>query len=195
MQTRTPLDINEKICALCTRITREFEPVYVPVNPLGGGTTNECFYNVRRQVKKNGGVPIYGWSIWEWPKVLVEAEFHCIWKSPNGDLVDISPRPDQQSKILFLQDSSKAFNFHQPTRTDSIRMALNPDPLIDEFIKELERVQSLIPRPNMPYDYSLLNVKRNKLQAQIYKRYVSKNASCLCGSGKKFGKCCFSKIH
>lgn len=38
-----------------------------------------------------GGRLITGWGIWQWDNILVEAEAHAIWESPDNQLIDITP--------------------------------------------------------------------------------------------------------
>ena len=33
----------------------------------------ECFHNVRRCIEKSDGAEVFGWEIWSWPGVYVEA--------------------------------------------------------------------------------------------------------------------------
>ena len=74
------------------------------------------------KVEKNGGGFQYGWQIWEWPDVMIEAEFHAVWNSPQGILIDITPKQIDTHKILFLPDANRTYegkqvnNFRQPLR-------------------------------------------------------------------------------
>ncbi|MFP1943642.1 hypothetical protein [Lonsdalea quercina] len=69
--------------------------------PLAG----ECFYNVARMIKENGGGYVLGWMIWE-DETHIEAEAHCLYKNENGKVMDITPRVDEEREILFLKDSN-----------------------------------------------------------------------------------------
>lgn len=55
-----------------------------------------------------------GWIIWEDPGLLVEAEFHVVWADPGGNLVDVTPKPDGEQRILFVRDSSVIWDFSAP---------------------------------------------------------------------------------
>jgi hypothetical protein len=79
----------------------------------------------------HGGKQHLGWAIWEWPKVLIEAEFHCIWESPGGELLDITPKDSPLDKILFLPDPKRKYGGVQ---VDNIRKALARDKNIERFI-------------------------------------------------------------
>jgi hypothetical protein len=58
---------------------------------------------VLHRVREHGGKRINGWMIWE-ADDFDEAEFHCVWQNPDGQLVDVTPRVDREERILFLAD-------------------------------------------------------------------------------------------
>jgi hypothetical protein len=62
---------------------------------------------------------------------MIEAEFHAVWRSPEGRLICVSPHK-YGNRILFLQDNSKAFNGID--RVDNIRKSLRPEGIVDKFI-------------------------------------------------------------
>ncbi len=51
-----------------------------------------------------GGATVLGWCIWERPGINLHATFHTVWKSWNGELIDVTPKPDGEARILFLPD-------------------------------------------------------------------------------------------
>jgi hypothetical protein len=52
---------------------------------------------------------VLGWCIWEWPGILLNAEFHACWLSPEGEIIDITPKPDGEKTVLFLPDPALKF--------------------------------------------------------------------------------------
>ncbi|NCH99045.1 MULTISPECIES: hypothetical protein [Cronobacter] len=68
--------------------------------PLSG----ECYYNVARMVRENGGEPVFGWMLWESTN-LIEGEAHCLYRSPEGIVTDITPRVSGETEIFFVEDS------------------------------------------------------------------------------------------
>ena len=69
-----------------------------------------------------------GWNIQEWKRVLIEAELHAVWQSPEGPLSDITPKVVPVNRILFVPDPSRQYtglvvdNIRKPLRKDqSIR--------------------------------------------------------------------------
>jgi len=58
-------------------------------------------------VEEQGGAVQHGWALWEWPRVMVEAEFHAVWRSPDGSRLDVTPREDSQQRILFVSHAER----------------------------------------------------------------------------------------
>lgn len=53
---------------------------------------------------------VNGWAIWQWANILVEAEAHAVWESPEGALIDITPHENGESRIPFLRDDGMVYN-------------------------------------------------------------------------------------
>lgn len=85
--------------------------IFVPVVDDDLGFYGWCSDGVAEKVKIAGGRPVYGWTIWEWPNVILTAEFHCVWQDPGGALVDITPKPKREPRILFVPDPSVPIDF------------------------------------------------------------------------------------
>ncbi|AVT76689.1 hypothetical protein RPPS3_26260 [Rhodopseudomonas palustris] len=108
----TPTALTPKLAAFCATLASS-SPLYLPVVPDRNGFYGWCNSGVMEKTRVDGGAPVYGWTIWEWPNVLATAEFHCVWESPNGELIDITPKPKDEKTILFVPDRSynKDFDF------------------------------------------------------------------------------------
>src|ERR1700676_161605 len=63
-----------------------------------GYEAQECHVNVLHRVRHHGGKRVNGWVIWE-SQPFDEAEFHCVWQNPEGDLIDVTPRNDHEEFI------------------------------------------------------------------------------------------------
>lgn len=126
-----PKIIKPYVLSFCRRINQN-EPVWVEVRPLPGKPFNECFSIVQDHIVLNGGKQYNGWAIWEWRKVMIEAEFHCVWERPDGQLVDLTPKAPHVEKILFLPDPQRSYTGRQ---VNNIRKALSRDKDIDRFIQ------------------------------------------------------------
>lgn len=82
----------------------------------------QCFLNVHHQIKKNGGTAIFGWypsplTIFNNPKLIVPFIHHCVWKSPDGQMYDITPQIISYDPILGLKT----------TFAETIHFLPNPD--------------------------------------------------------------------
>ena len=85
-------------------------PVYVPIRPRADSIENDCFENVRRQMAEAGGDIVHGWRIYDCPGIFLEAEFHAVWKAPDGRLVDVSLPPEEGTeRIVFFPDPTRTF--------------------------------------------------------------------------------------
>jgi hypothetical protein len=109
------------------------DPVYVDCSPLRDKPQLECFEIVECYASENGGERKLGWSIYIWPEVMIQAEFHAVWCDPFGKLHDISPHELPMKQILFLPDPDASYGKIQ--QVNNHRMALNPDPNINRLIK------------------------------------------------------------
>jgi hypothetical protein len=80
-----------------------------------------CFVNCLVQQKLHQGDTLFGWMLWQDTTIqFAEAEFHCVWRSPDGALRDITPRVDGEKRICFVPDSKRVGFFdmaQQPYRT------------------------------------------------------------------------------
>jgi hypothetical protein len=207
LSTRTPPKITEAIQALCRELDSSQVPVYVPVRAARDSKRGECFFNVPAKVQSHGGRIQFGWVIWEWPHVLVEAEYHSIWISPKDEQINITPQPKNIRRILFLPASTWAYDYsRRHYRIDNIRRPLSDDPLVAEFITISERIFNYGETYFGQYmhsddpAYAILETLQNrktlielqlKSQSQPHPNYSppERNDPCPCGSGKKFKNC------
>jgi hypothetical protein len=128
---RTPNKIDKKINELLERLSITGTPIYVDIRPDDGSNVLDCFENVRRKIIRDHGTMILGWQIWELP-FMIEAEFHAIWKSPTGELIDITPKPINENQILFIADPNAKYDERQ---IDNVRMNTSNNRLVDDYIE------------------------------------------------------------
>lgn len=70
---------------------------------------------------------------------MIEAEFHCVWESPDKEIIDLTPKSEtfgSVSSILFVPDPEKKYRGHQ---VNNIRKPLNFDREILQFIEFANR--------------------------------------------------------
>jgi hypothetical protein len=163
--------------------------------------TNECFPNVERQVKNHGGSCIFGWQIWK-TSLLIEAEFHAVWKSPEGLIYDITPKAQPVQKILFVSDPNKKYEGKQ---VNNIRVNITKNPIVDEMIEVYNAVFRIENQGARAFQHQLslqgkeaaahqrLTAAKQLLEVMALHGQLPKSP-CACGSGKKYKVCHGKKI-
>ena len=91
--TGPPRDIFPYVVDFCRSLGPTTAPIFLDVSPSANDLPVECVDNVRRRIAASGGEEVLGWKIWEWYGVMIEAEFHMVWRSPDGQLHDVTPNP------------------------------------------------------------------------------------------------------
>ena len=192
-----PEKIDHRVNSLVEQIGASEEPLYIDVTPEPYAKIKECFSAVNNKVNKDGGSRQLGWQIWQIPGVIIEAEFHAVWKSPKGRLVDITPKSKPINKILFIPDCNSKYDGAQ---RNNIRLNVSGNRLVDDFIRTSDAMHRLLNRGQRAYrreiDLSvdeaftyrlLLNIKDMILKMAVAGKNV--NTLCICGSGKEYQFC------
>jgi hypothetical protein len=96
MYEHTPTEISEKTLELCNRIVPGSRLLFLDITADPACNPEDCFENVRQKVEKEGGRNQYGWALWEWPRVFIEAEHHAVYESSKGLHGWISRRAHEQ---------------------------------------------------------------------------------------------------
>lgn len=123
---------SQSVLTLCNEINSQDKPLVVECMPRCEGAFNDCFESVDAYVRQNGGERVLGWVLWEIPAVLLEAEFHAVWRSPrDGQLIDLNLREFRFPCIHFLPDPERMYEGRQ---VDNMRRALCDDPKLKQFI-------------------------------------------------------------
>lgn len=164
-------DINQPYVRSFCQTISDSEPVIVELDPLPGMKENECFANVIPYLVDNGGRSVIGWALWEWPGVMIEAEFHCVWERPDGVLVDLTPKPEEFDSIVFLPDPSKMFLGCQ---VDNIRKPFVKSLYLKEFLslhrqlfKELNKGDKRFEFGEVEGNHKILKIKKRITWLQI----------------------------
>lgn len=195
----TPPRISPAILRFCEELNPSERPEYLPVRPEPHADLDECFFNVRTKVERDGGQIEFGWAIWEWPSTFIEVEFHSVWRSPDGDRVDITPKKDNETRILFLRDSNRTFNFETRERISSVRRPLTNHPDVLEYLDLASRRAELISRyrrgtlASVPAEeIDPIEDRLRQLKPNLLRRRVGENEPCPCGSRRNYRRCCGS---
>ena len=104
---------SSEIQSLCRRLTPSGESVLLPFSKVDGRyRAGFCHVNVMHRTRDYGGHREYGWLIWECRGIIAEAEFHSVWRSPAGSLVDLTPRVDKERFVMFVPDPERRLERH-----------------------------------------------------------------------------------
>jgi hypothetical protein len=117
--------ITKGILKLARQIDATSTPDYVAVEPGEDCLPGQCFENVAATVKRTGGSVQHGWRLREQPAAYVEGEFYAVWRRLDGNLIDVTPRPDGVTEILFLPDTRLVW---EGDPVEPRRMMLNEQP-------------------------------------------------------------------
>jgi hypothetical protein len=200
--TGTPDAITPAITDLAKELSPERDPVWVPVKVAEGAVVRECFVNVRTHVQKFGGRQLNGWAVWEWRRVFLEAEHHCVWVGDEG-LVDVTPNEAGSDRILFLPDPTREYDHEGHRRLVNAKRPLNDAREIANWIAASDRLHEFIEAnsdgPSVRLDgrgqreMDALGERAVMTQLGVIlwlARNTRRNEQCICRSGKKFKVCC-----
>lgn len=109
MEQPTIPPITKHMLKMAHQIDATSTPDYVTVAPEAECLPGCNFQNVTEIVKKHGGSVQYGWSMREQPAAFVEAAFHAVWRCVDNALIDVTPRTDGLTQIIFLPDSRRVW--------------------------------------------------------------------------------------
>jgi hypothetical protein len=144
MQPIAARDSCPELATLCERLVPgAAPPLELPLAIAPHARPLECFDAVERQVETRGGSACFGWQLWEWPALYLEAEFHAVWRDGEGALHDITPKLMPVPGIRFLPDPARTF---AGRRVNNVRVALTDDPLVAAFLEACDEEWRLLNR-------------------------------------------------
>lgn len=193
-QTTTPEAISRPILKLCKEVAGSTDARFIPVRSEAGSEPTDAAEAVMQKVERDGGSLQAGWAVWQWADALIEAESHAVWRSPEGELVDIVARPGNEQTILFVEDARQG---HADAAVDRERRALRRDPLVEDFIT-LGRKQFLLlhngPSRDVAGSVDAPTLMRKLAVAQLIVKNMLERGQggddpCLCNSGKRYKNC------
>jgi hypothetical protein len=114
-------------------------PVFILVKPDSQAIYGDCHGNVQRFQAFHGGSAQQGWIIWEMPDFFLQAEHHAVWVQDDGKYMDVTPKPDNEGRILFLPDSRDLLTGEKLVAP--IHQGLSNDPRVKEIIRRAESHQ------------------------------------------------------
>jgi hypothetical protein len=159
-----------ELAALCEELVRGGTPVSLARGAPVDAKPIDCFDTVERRTVADGGNACFGWALWEFPGIFLEAEFYSVWREPSGALRDVTPRIGV-GDLLFLPDPQRVFDGR---RMQSIRRPLSRDPAVTGFLRACDEEFALINRGARAFmrNVSLQGAELGELQL-IWQRKVS----------------------
>jgi len=191
-----PTTIDENVNALVRKLGLPGPPQFVPVQTTPTSIVADCFANVDTQVAGSGGAKVYGWKLWLFPDVWVAAEFHAVWRSPQGQLIDVTPS-SSGSTILFVSDPTRTYN----GRTlNNVHHLISKKPIVAMYVEladlrtnfqESRRVNGAL---EVAFEGAHADLMTETTAAEGFLRALvrsgaSRNHDCPCRSGDKFKQC------
>ncbi len=196
MPLTTPKNLSADVLKFCNSLGSVHSPTFVKVLPNPNAQVNECFFNVKSAVHEIGGKQIFGWCIWIWEGVYIEAEHHSVWYD-GINLIDVTPKPQNEDNVLFVQDDLAVFDFNGVKRKNNLRRSLTNDPKVAEYLSLHDQAYSLMEKYSTGRQASIpadlvrpLAYRTEALLLHIRGKYLGPNNLCTCGSGVKVKKCC-----
>lgn len=170
MNPVTPPHHSPDLIALCAELVPGMTPVALARAAPLDARPQHSFDVVEARVVEQGGAACYGWVLWEWPRLYLEAEFYSVWRDPAGTLQDVTPRLGT-GHVLFLPDATRVF---EGRRVKSVRRALTRDPAVAGFLRACDEEFALINRGARAFmrNVSLQGAELCELQL-IWQRKVS----------------------
>ncbi len=165
-----PQSIEKYVVDFCKTISND-DPFYMGVESGADDEPLDCFNNVRKYITKSGGDMMLGWQIWEWYGFMIEAEFHAVWKTTDGELKDVTPKPIPFDRVLFLPDASLEYD---ETQINNKRFALSKDIRVTEYINLCEEEFKIKNLGERAKKYDGLNFSADEIKRleEIFQRRI-----------------------
>lgn len=133
-----------------------------------------CQTNVAKKIAEAGGRALIGWRIWKSP-VLLEAEYHHLWVSPEGEIQEITPGNDTEEYILFVVDPNQEYNGYPVQNKRKILLDI---PEVHKMIELQDKIYEIKKKNWIPFEdkvtmsiieYKELQILEKKLNSVLCK--------------------------
>lgn len=124
----TPGANDETVAAFCMDLGVP-DAEFVEVRPARGAELGMCQRNVTEHIKRHGGALVHVWAIWA-NLLFLMAEFHALWRSPAGNLIDVTPTAEGETRVLcaVAGDYGEDFDFAKRPANRAMRTINRVDP-------------------------------------------------------------------
>lgn len=182
---------------LLNKIGNKNQPKNIPLMVETYSISQNCFFNVIEKVKRDKGEIVYGWKLYQ-TSLLFEAERHAIWKSPLGQLIDISPDELNRSNTIFIEEDKGWV--YKGEYTDNFRVNITNNPLVDDLILLCEFITKLYQTGERKSNYGismiepvikLLSTLENEkfIRLKFINEGENLDSLCFCKSSMKYKDC------
>jgi hypothetical protein len=105
----TPRRVTQSIRDFLATLDINRSPILIPyTRTCADYRAGYCLSNCEAETRCTGSPTVFGWIIWEdRANAFIEAEFHAVIRRRAG-FVDITPRKDGETVILFAADSARS---------------------------------------------------------------------------------------
>ena len=98
----TPTQIDADVQTFASTLG-DLEVSFVPVRPGPEAEAGLCHRNVAEHVALHGGQAVFGYAFWS-NSVMLMGEFHAVWRSPTGELIDVTKTAEGEETVCFAWD-------------------------------------------------------------------------------------------
>jgi hypothetical protein len=105
---RTPVVVTKEIECFASKFGSD-QRFYEIESNVKDCNPNQCFLNVAGRVKSHGGKMILGQAIYE-NEYWLETELHAIWMSYDGEVLDITPVTNGESRRYIVIDPNAKYD-------------------------------------------------------------------------------------
>lgn len=194
LHQETPAEITPTIRD-ALRLVSPSTPFFIDITPLPDCVAMFCYGNVDSCIAREGGCREEGWIIYEgWGGRYLKLVHHCLWRTSDGRLVDVTPSDEVRN--LILPDTVRNNGDGVPARYFALDQSAEVAETI-AFCEDMDRQMMEMFRRRRGVGERRVRFDRpSKTQPFVRASgtgIVGRNQPCPCGSGKKFKKCCMPK--
>ena len=188
-------EIDKKyIDELIAKIGSDSKEIILPVKVEPYAKPANCFPNVAEKIKRDGGSIVYGWSVLL-GQFLIEAERHAVWKSPHGQLIDITPSTSEMPTTLFIPEDL----VYTGQYIDNVRVNTTKNKVVDDWIIVASLRSKILNTATRNGDYITFPIAMNPFYHKyeelnnLYYSYLyyggTEETNCFCQSKKSYKSC------